>query len=342
MLFIFLLMILMIMLFYSVYVMYENEKPPKLDKKVSIDMVKFKTKKSICCYTEYNDIKDNNAYVFYYALPINSIYWTVDIFSKSGHKKSVNMSKYKTIEKGDILAIVIGNNLNVVNETRDEIKRKHKKNLPFKKIFFEMLSIDDPFILKFESFSNKISSYDIFYNFSEYTFTNVKYERFNVIEDEINYSQYAVIEDSGLFDKMCKNIIGNSGVIVNVNVNTNELNSPVYCLTNRSDVFIVDGLNTSKYPFKIIALDHFKSKTALHANIKFYNAEDDIEFRIEITSEISDSFNVNGSITARVIEFDIPKDIKSFYAIEYIYPDYLKMGKLNVNTIVPFRIYKLT
>lgn len=310
---------------------------PVLKSKAKIDFKEYKTKKSLTYYSDYLNTSDDKTHVIYYSLPVNSIYWTIGFYNDEGAFETINMSKYKTIEKGDILAILIGNNKHGFSAVKEDLFKRHKSKFPYKKIYYDFIKVDKPFYIRFNLYSNKYHKHDIYLSLREYVYGKLKYEEYKKpITNNIEYTYNITYDNIEKYNSACNKIFDETKFTpINVNLNTNELNSELECVTNKSDVIELK----ENQQFVVVAFDHFKGKFALHANIKFYNADNDVIFRTEITSEISNSFNANGQISMRRVSFKLPEDIKRFYVVEYIYSDYVNLLRVNPENMCPIKVY---
>lgn len=316
-----------------------------------IEIKKQKNEKMISYYTDYLDVRQDSAHVIYYNLPINSIYWTIGFHKDNKALYSVNMGKYKTTEKGDVLAIIVGNNRTAIEAAEKEITKEHRKRTPYKILKYHHLKIEESYYIHFESYSNKFLHYDVSMKIRNYRFDKLIYENFTNPISPLSVERHC--ENHEYFDLAKSNVINSRCYPIPIHIGTNEINSSIECFTNRSDIIEIDRTVYEKdatdnditnqiiFPFRLIACDHFKTRAALHSHILFFNADNDESFRLEITSEISDSFNQKGSLAIRNIGFFLPKDITRFYAIEYIYYDYVSGNRVHQNTIIPFELYKI-
>jgi hypothetical protein len=301
--------------------------------KSTIDIKKITKEKMILYYTNYLDMKDNIVYVLYYPLPINSIYWTIGFHKDNECLDSVNMGKYKTTEKGDILAILICNNNEALNITKNIIMEKHEQKNPHRKLIFHTVKMVSDFYIYLESYSNKFINCDISMRIKRYKFDNINYE---YIKDTIfTESQYRKCENVDFFNKAKSTVINEKDQKINVNINTKEINSPLECFTNRSENILYDKNKT----YKIITVDHFRSRAALHSHLIFYDSETNLPIGIEITGEISERLNKIDEISIRYVTFKTNVNIEKFYIVEHIYYDFVSGGKVNINTIIPMEIY---
>lgn len=348
----FTLIILILIIIFIAYTFWFMQ--PNVYEVISTSTVEFKKQKNekmISYCTEYLDVRHDSAQVIYYNLPINSIYWTIGFHNDKEAINSVNMGKYRTIEKGDVLAIIIGNNKFAIEAAKNEITKEHKKKYPYKILKYHHLKINEPYYIRFESYSNKFFHYDISMKIKNYRFDKIIYEDFNNMPLPISEERYC--ENHEYFDLAKEKVITSRCHSIPIHIGTNEFNNSVECFTNRSDVLEIDKIIYKKdqndndilsapiYPFRLVACDHFKTRAALHSHVVFFNADNNEEFRVEIISEISDSFNQKKSIAIRYIGFFLPPEVKRFYVIEYIYYDYVSGGKVHPNTIIPFELYKV-
>lgn len=336
----FLLILIIILIMYTYY--FSIEKEYKVISKNIVEFTKKNFDKCISYKSDYLTNFDNSVYVIYYDLPVNIVYWTFGFYQNGKCIEGVNMGNYQTIERGDTLAILIGNNRNAINKAFDEINQEHMKNYIYKKLIFHPVYINGDFYINFESYANKfIKSHKVIVK--QYLFDDIPYLKFNNKNKKESIRRQC--EDLKLFDEAKKiKYITDKQLQLNVIVDTNEEFIPYECLTNKSEIFYVgdkvyrDGIEIPK--FKVIAVNHFKSRAALHSHIIFYNALNNKPFRIEITGEISDKINYKDMITIRHITFQLPEEIKAFYVIEYIYYDFSSGNKVNPETIIPFELYR--
>lgn len=308
----------------------------------TIDLKKSRHEKMISYYSNYLDIRSDSAYVIYYPLPINSIYWTIGFHKDDQCLKSVNMGKYKTTEKGDILAILIGNNKEALEAVKIEATREHNDKNPYRRLIFHQVKVSSDFYIHLESYSNKFIHYDISMKIKKYILDKIDYEDFQ--EKYLIESETRPCENIEYFNGAKTQISINSDKFtpIKINTNTNEINSTIECFTNRSEIIEVNQNKIIEIStFRLIAVDHFKSRAALHSHVMFYNGDTDLPFKIEITGEISDRLNKQGEISIRDINFIPPEHIKRFYVIERIYYDFVTGGKVDVDTIIPMEIYKV-
>lgn len=347
---VFLIILILIIIFIVYTYYYLREKEVVVISKDSKTIQKNKGEKNISYYTDYLQIGDNKAYVIYYELPLNCIYWTIGFYKEGKCLNSVNMGKYQTAEKGDRLAIIIGNNYNSIKAAKDEIGREHNEKIPHIKLINHSISIYEDFYIHFESYSNRfIQNPRII--IKEYNFDISTYEKF--INLELPISTPRNCESSYLFEKSKEGFINNRCQKVITYVDTNETNVSIECLTNKTEIIDVStpvykkDENGNDIPFKtipkfrLVGVDHFKSRAALHSHVVFFNADTDESFEIEITSEISDRINPKSTISTRRITFEIPEEIKRMYVIEYIYYDFVSGNKVDPGSILPVELYKV-
>lgn len=325
-----LLILILIFIMYTYY--FSLEKEYKVINRNTVNTNITKNDKSILYTSDFLNISNNNVYIIYYDLPINSIYWTIGIYDNNSCLHNVNMGKYQTIERGDTLAVIIGKNNRAILAAKNEIEKEHIKNYLYKKLITHKIGVNDNFYIHFQSYANKFTVIPKL-KIKEYVFENIDYYDFT--NKTIEKSYYRECESYKLFNKAKSKFIEDNFQKVNILVDSDEKYVSNECLTCRSDEFI----NNSE--FRIIAVDHFKSKAALHSHLKFYNTENNEQFRLEITGELSDKINNNNTITIRKIQFKVPDNIKSFYVVEYIYYDFVTGDKVNKDTIIPFEMYKI-
>jgi len=298
--------------------------------------------KMVSFYSDYlrTDIDKNKVYVIYYDLPVNSVYWTIGLYNNGKCLNSVNMGKYQTTEKGDTLAIILYNNINAMKAGKKTITNEHNNMYLYKKLIVHSIFVESEFYIKFASFSNKFNNSPKL-NVKEYIFKNLDYIRGNkTFQKE---SKIRNCEKIDFFNEVIKKSIGNNFIKVGTNIDTEEIDTSLECLTNRSEIFNVSKLlikDGKQIPsFRVIAVDHFKSRAALHSHIIFFDADTHNKIDFEITGEISDFMNHNQMITCRCIKFIPPKEVKNMYAIEYIYYDFETGSKIKKESIIPMEIY---
>ena len=337
------LIILILIIIFIVYTYYYlKEKDIELLETTTKTLIKNRNDKMASFYSEYLQIDKDKVYVIYYDLPLNSIYWTIGIYDNGKCLNSVNMGKYQTTEKGDTLAIIVSNNVNAMLAAKVTTKKIHESKYIYKKLITHPIYTDSDFYIKFESFSNKFHhSPKLFVK--EYKFKDLPYE------PGVNYylkqSNVRKCENINFFEKVKEKAINERCDQVKVFCDTNENDNSFECLSNRSEIIDIskeifkDGKRIP--PFRIIAVDHFKSRASLHSHLIFFNADNDQKFDVEITGEISDVINHNQMITCRSIKFIPPEEIKRIYVIEYIYYDFETGSKVNPETIIPMEVYRV-
>lgn len=336
------LIILLLILIFIGYMCYYFLKENK-DEILGKDVVPFfekNTEKSVHYYTDTLFVKNNNVYVVIYELPLNSIYWSIGLFKDGKCKESLNFGKYQTTESGDVLMVFICNNKSVLKSAEEEVSEKYSKKYPYKKITHHTINYSDDFYLIFESYSNKFLKKPII-QIKKFEYScNIQIEELHQ-NPILPKSLERFCERKDLFQKAKKEYIDDKCLLIPINIDTDENNIPNNCLTNRSDIINISDRNCEGPHFKLVAVDHFKSKAALHSNICFYNADDHKLFSVQITGEISEKICNSKTISTRRISFCVPNYIKKFYAIEYIYYDFVSGNKINRHTIIPMELYKL-
>jgi len=292
--------------------------------------------KMISIYSEYININKDKVNVVYYDIPKNCIYWTIGIYNNGECINSVNMGKYHATEKGDTLAILITNNYKVIDKCKEIINKEHMLEYMYKKLITHDIYSEEDYYIKFESFSNNFNCKPKFY-IKEYMFNDVPFER--LYNKQLKQSKIRQCENMNMFIKAKNTVIDNKYKEITVTVDTNERDSSLECLTNRSDIIDVSKIKAKPNKFRVFTIDHFKSRAALHSHIIFFNAETNKKISIEITGEISDVINNNNTITCRDIKFELPEYVKHIYIIEYIYYDFETGSKINPKTIIPMKVY---
>lgn len=318
--------------------------------KDNIKFYKKKENKMMSYYTDNLKIKNDSTYMIYYELPVNSIYWTIGFYDKSGCITSINMGKYQTTEKGDTLAIIASNNKNAIASCKNEVSKEHNRKFRYKKLTFEEVKIEGEFFIRFDSYSNMFLESPLM-TIKEYHFNNIIMKEFK--NESLEESTIRSCEKQSLFELCREDFIDERCIPIEINCDTKEECIPIECYTNRSDTFDVSetiykktqyGMDIYDEPiaqFKILAVDHFKSRAALHSHLVFYNAEDDTQFDIEITGEFADRLNQFDTITTRKISFIVPEEIKKMYVVEYIYFDFVSGNKVKMDTVIPMEVYKV-
>ena len=334
-------MILILIIIFIIYTYYYLKEPEieLLDTNTQV-LNKDGDDKMACFYSEYLHLDKDKVYVIYYDLPLNSIYWTIGIYSNGKCLNSVNMGRYQTTEKGDTLAIIISNNVVATRAGKKIIRKEHESKYMYKKLITHGMYTNDDFYVKFESFSNR------FYHSPKLQIKEYKFKNLELLKGD-NYeplsSNIRNCENKKYFDKAKLKVIDSRCKPVKIFYDTDEKDTPIECLTNRSDIFDVSKevfKDDKQIPqFRIIAVDHFKSRAALHSNIIFFNADTNERFDVEITGEVADIINHNQMITCRSIKFIPPPEVKRMYVIEYIYYDFETGSKVKTETIIPMEVY---
>lgn len=337
------LIILILIIIFIIYIYYFLQ-----EKELEVEYLNTKTisktinKNYVSFSTDYLNIDKNKAYVIYYDLPLNSVYWTFGFFSNDQSIASVNMGKYQTTERGDTLAIIVSNNLLSSKGIKKIIKEQHDLKYGYKKLITNYLFVESDFYIIFKSFSN-LFIIEPKVTVKEYKFKDIEYIKGQNIK--FNESIKRNCENHDYFSKILEKVIPEKSENIKVNCDTNEINTPSECLTNKSENFNISNKlfkeNKQISPFIIVAVDHFKSRTALHSNIAFYDADTNKRFDTEITGEISDIINHKQKLTCRVIKFIPPENVKNMYVVENIFYDLQSGSKVNIDTIIPMSVYKL-
>lgn len=332
------LILIILILIFIIYTYYSlQEKVPEVIYKSNKTLIKEKTQKFISYYSECLQINNNKVFVVYYNLPINCIYWSIGIFENSKCVNSINMGKYQATEMGDTLAVIIGNNYTSIKAAKREIDLEHNTKYSYKRLMHESIQIDNDFYIRFDSYSNRFIETPKMV-IKEYVFDNIIPEPyFNVKLEE---SIVRNCESKYLFEKSKEGFINDKCKLIETYTNSNEDNIQIECLTNKTAILEITKRD-DKPEFKLVAVDHFKSRAALHSHVIFYNADNHDSFAVEITGEISDRINQKDSITVRRITFKVPESINRFYVVEYIYYDFVSGNKINPETVIPIELYKI-
>lgn len=335
------LILIVIFIIYTYYYLKENK--DEVISKTNKTMTKSKNERIISYYTDYLEIKDNKAYVIYYELPLNCIYWTIGFYKDGKCFNSVNMGRYQTTEKGDKLAIIVGNNYNTIKNAKTQISEEHTSKSPHIKLINHCLGIYEDFYIHFESYSNKFLQKPKML-IKEYVFNTKFFDKFT--NQDLPLSENRSCESKYLFEKSKIGFINERCEPVKTIIDSNEENIPVECLTNRTEIIDVstpvykdDGTELPR--FRLVGIDHFKSRAALHSHVVFFDADTGKPFRLEITSEISDRINSKDTISTRRITFELPEYIKRMYVIEYIYYDFVSGNKVDIGSFLPIELYKI-
>lgn len=331
-----LLILIIILIMYSFYFIQPHE--VKLLSERSIQIVKKNNNKMISHFTEYLEIDSNKVYIAYYDLPLNCVYWSIGTYKNGTCLNSINMGKYQTAEDGDSIAIIIGNNKRAMKMGKRKIKEEHESKYSYKKLIFDYLQVNEPFYIHYEAFSNEFTSAPKLI-LKEYIFDSLPIEEPDKIK--IDKSLDRDCEQYNLFEHTKEGFITEKCKRVNVTIDTNENDIPFECVTNRSDVIDISDCDKSKPCFRIIGVDHFKSRAALHSHIVCFDADTNKQLKIQITGEITNEINHEKTITVRRITFKLPHNINRIYFIEYIYYDFVTGNKINPGTIIPMEVYKV-
>lgn len=340
--FLIIIIILLIIIFivYSFYALQEKDAKIKYYTNLNLYRTICKTKFNI--KSDYLQPSDTKIYALFYDMSLNCVYWTIGIYNEKCNIDEINMGSYKTPEDGDTLIILIGNNVKNLNLAKEKIILHHNIHYSYKKLFFNYMNTYDAFYFNINMFSNKFDECDIpDLKLKEFKFEECdnKYEHC-FKKQKIEISKNRQCEELSLFKKAKKGLIPHNYHKIKVLCDDEMKDSPLSCLINKSDIIELKSyINNSQ--FKIIAVDHFKSRAALHSNIVCYNAENDSEIRLDIVSEIVDKINELNSITIRLIQYCLPDNINSIYFREFIYYDFSTGNKPNINSIIPMHVYKL-
>lgn len=325
-----LIIILLIILFIMYLFYFVSDKDVKLLSENTIKKISnYYNEKEYYITTDFLHVNKDVAYVIYYNLSLNCVYWTVGVYDENQNIDEVNMGKYQSPEDGDTLLIIVGNNFNVMALAKNKIKAEHNAKYPYKKLKTDYLYTNKDFYISVKAFSNMFTTHPKI-KIKEMFYENVKYQE--PMRKCIDNSQVHNFENINLFNKTKNGFIDDSFKKLKVIKDFKKDDIPKSCIVNKSNIFE----NTE---FKIVAVDHFKTKVALHSNIIAYDAETDKQIRIEITGEISDRINEKNMITVRRISYKIPDNIRFIYFIEYIYYDFATGNKPLDESIIPMSVY---
>lgn len=328
------LLLILILIVYSIYSLGEKEDVLLYEERIKLG--KEINKKINTLTSDYLYIDKNTTYILYYNLSLNCIYWTIGIYDEKINIDELNMGKYQTPEDGDILVVIIGCNKKAMEISKKKIKDDHVKKFPFKRLMFDYLITNSNFYFDIKCFSNHFES-PIDITVKKLVFDELIYEEPYIME--LKEAKNRNCEDLSLFNKTFNGFIDDSFYKLPITMDIYDKNIPYTCLMNMSSILDISNYDKNEYIFHIVAMNHFKSRSALHSNICCFDAETNKLLRIEITSEISDRLNDKNSISVRRIKFKIPEDVNYIYFIEYIYCDFVTGNKPNTESIIPMHIF---
>lgn len=278
-----------------------------------------------------NEIFLNSSSVLniYFEIPQNESFWSVGIYTGTSCVDSVNSGNFQGVEAGDSLHLMISSNSNALFLAEKLHKEIHNSMYPYKKYIPSKINYSGSLYVKIEFYNTKSvqkTNVDIF----QLDYINIFYSPF---EDSILKQRRSnVSEHKILFDKY---ISENTKSLKSVKVvqNVTRKNVSKYETLNVSDQISSDS------NFTIYAVNHFKSRLAVHSHLIFIDADTDMLFRLEITGVKTDKILSDKQIEIRKISFKLPNEIKNFIVCERIFFDCDGGYVLLPENSIPFSVF---
>lgn len=208
---------------------------------------KFFTRK----YKKHIELNSSSSLNFYFNIPEKVVYWSLGFFNENKCLKSINMSQYLNYEIGDILHVVLTKNANLISPSLKYIEAEHQKAHNYKRLLTRICNINcNKINIKYEIYYTEKRQYDL--KIYQFKLSNVEFREFNEVDKTV--VSYQIKENSELYNKKMS-VDGNVKIY-----QTNEMKF-CECLSFISEPFLPSE------KFEIFAVNHFKTKSALHSHI---------------------------------------------------------------------------
>lgn len=255
--------------------------------------------------SESVNITNNSSANVYFEIPFKESFWILEISDADQCIHSINTADFQSINPGDTLHLIITDNNVVLEKTKNYFMEYHNQIAKIKNYIPYHVALSGTFFIRFEIYSIN-STYKKDIDMKKLEFSNIGYE-------------------------ICKSVVKKrkiSNIIENRNMFQNYINDIFHSYMLKNTVEITDEkiINisqtiSSKDNFEIYAINHYKSRTAIHSHILFIDEDTKIPFRIEFTGVKTDKIFGKKQIEIRKISFKPPPGIERFIAVERIFFD---------------------
>lgn len=274
-------------------------------------------------------LKSNSVLNIYFEIPQNESFWSVGIYTGTNCVDSINSGNFQAVETGDSLHLMVSSNSTALFLAEKLHKKIHNFMYPYKKYIPTKINYSGSLYIKIEFYSTKNvqkTNVDIF----QIDYTNIFYVPF---EDNILKQRHSNISEHRLLFN--KYILDNTKTLKQVNVvqNVTRKNISKYETLNVSDQI------SSKNKFIIYAVNHYKSRIAVHSHLIFIDTDTDMLFRLEITGAKTDKILSSRQIEIRKISFELPNEVKNFIVCERIFFDCDGGYVLLPENSIPFSVF---
>jgi len=322
--------------------------------------------------SSYLQCKANQTVVFIGEIPQDYIYWSIGVYRKNGTPyTSINMGKYQTVHPGSNIAIICSINSCAISETKKFLECNHYKKYPCRRLYFGTVNVsnylncndsddsddfdDNPedrnsFYIRFECYFRNGKEHVPKFFLYEYSFENIYYNSdfhhdfSNIFDDNTCHSICKNQQNQQYYRKKehykmlrCIREKYSSYCEQNVICDIKEKDDLPECLTNASLIFEV----TPGSEIIVIAIDHFMSRSAIHSNVTFINADTDIPYHIYYTGVVSRKINNKTSETFHLIKSKVPEEVYRIQIVEKLFYQIETGNAPKKETIVPMIIYTI-
>lgn len=258
----------------------------------SSDEIQLKTQENQFFMRKYKkniQIDRTSSINLYLNIPEKSVYWSLGFFDKNKCLKSINMSEYLNYEIGDILHVVLTKNANLISPSLKYIEDEHEKAHNYKRLLTRICNIDCETInIKYEIYYTEKRQYDL--KIYKFKLRNIQFREFSEVEKKI--VSYQIRENRELFLRKISTDGNKIKIYQNKDMKFCE------CLSFISEPF----LPTEN--FQIFAVNHFKTKSALHSHIIILDYKSGKIIKFFYTGIITNSIFEKNKLEIRNIKFN--------------------------------------
>jgi hypothetical protein len=332
--------VIFIVIIASYYTMQKKEL--EIDNVQEIPIIESRSKELGILDTDFQELKNNQSFIIYGEIPSDYIYWNFGLFNTSKHSiRNISMGKYQSFYPGSKIAIICSSNQYAINEVKRIIDKEHYKKYPNRKLFYEEICTDKQFNLRFECCFRNPQEKMPHFNFKRYTFDDIYYAPVRNCVTSSLLSDFSSISPAVKNREVFENEIHQQyrhfkrkNIVVDVDVDFNCSNT----LVNMSEIINVLGTPNE---IKVIAIDHFMSRCAIHSQIMFIDADTNYSYYVYFTGIISKKINLKQTKNYHIIEWTAPKNVKRIKVVERIYYDPNTGEAPLSNHIIPMIVYQM-
>lgn len=283
-------------------------------------------------------LEDNEALLIYGEIPLSVLYWSFDI-----NDNSINNGQFQTVYPGSCIAIIGAYNEYALIATKKLVLKNHNNSNPHRRLFIKEVILEPEVNIDYECFLQSRNASKHFFHFYKIIYNG-----------DLDFVQAKKPDKPAIVHR---NVERKNAKIVGsyftqyADPNYKLVDVSVCADQNRSEALILetpiirvkrsDHKHLHYWPFRIVAVDHFMSRVALHSQIVLIDADTDIPFYVYFTGIISKKINKKGFQTVHVIEVAVPDGIKRVRVLERIYYDIETGTAPHPDTILPMQVYVL-